>query len=117
MEVIYKEDSIDTDFNSKYISYIDNVLRLFGNDISLTELMRMDLPSTRAFIDARQRNLTKSMENYRDGKIDYYSSQYLVGGFGGGISSSKDSSSQITYKREKRSNNLRAIKNEKNDNN
>jgi hypothetical protein len=58
------------------------MLRLFDGDVSLTELVNMDLPSSRVLIQARIDNLKESQENYENGKLDSYSRRYasLMGG-------------------------------------
>jgi hypothetical protein len=62
---------------------IDATLRLFDGDITLTELVHMDLPSQRALIQSRIDNLKESQENFENGKLDSYSRRYasIMGGF------------------------------------
>jgi hypothetical protein len=62
---------------------LDATLRLFDGDISLTELVHMDLPSQRALIQSRIDNLKESQENFENGKLDSYSRRYasVMGGF------------------------------------
>jgi hypothetical protein len=57
---------------------LDATLRLFDGDITLTELVHMDLPSQRALIQSRIDNLKESQENYENGKIDSYSRRYAT---------------------------------------
>lgn len=74
----------------QYIARIDMTLRLFDGDISLTELMNMDIPSQRALVQSRIKKLNESMENLENGRVDAYSRRYagtMGGGFGGGSSS------------------------------
>jgi hypothetical protein len=62
---------------------LDATLRLFDGDITLTELVHMDLPIQRALIQGRIDNLKESQENFEDGKLDSYSRRYasVMGGF------------------------------------
>jgi hypothetical protein len=62
---------------------LDATLRLFDGDITLTELVHMDLPSQRALIQSRIDNLKESQENYENGKLDSYSRRYanVMGGY------------------------------------
>lgn len=55
---------------------IDMILRLFDGDISLSELVSLDLPSQRALVQARLDNLKHSQESFEAGKIDSYSRRY-----------------------------------------
>jgi hypothetical protein len=61
---------------------LDATLRLFDGDVSLTELVHMDLPSQRALIQSRIDNLKESQENFENGKLDSYSRRYasVMGG-------------------------------------
>jgi hypothetical protein len=62
---------------------LDATLRLFDGDVTLTELVHMDLPSQRALIQSRIDNLKESQENFENGKIDSYSRRYasIMGGY------------------------------------
>jgi hypothetical protein len=62
---------------------LDATLRLFDGDITLTELVHMDLPSQRALIQSRIDNLKESQENFENGKLDSYSRRYasIMGGY------------------------------------
>ena len=55
---------------------IDGMVRLFDGDISLSEVLSMDIPSQRAMVQARLEQLRKSQEAYNEGKIDAYSRRY-----------------------------------------
>jgi hypothetical protein len=52
---------------------LDAMLRLFDGDISLTELVHMDLPSQRALVQSRIDNLKESQEKLKNGIVDSYS--------------------------------------------
>lgn len=54
------------------------MVRLFDGDISLTEILHMDLPMTRAWVEARLKRLQESQKNYeKNGIIDSYSRRYM----------------------------------------
>ena len=55
---------------------IDGMVRLFDGDISLSEVLSMDIPSQRAMVQARLEQLRKSQDAYNEGKIDAYSRRY-----------------------------------------
>lgn len=69
---------------------IDGIVRLFDGDLSLSEVLSMDIPSQRAMVQARLEQLRKSQEAYNEGKIDAYSRRYAstmgITGAGGGNS-------------------------------
>lgn len=82
---------------------IDGMVRLFDGDISLSEILSMDIPSQRAMVQARLEQLRKSQEAYNEGKIDAYSRRYAstmgITGAGGGslpapLESNSDTSPQ-----------------------
>jgi hypothetical protein len=52
---------------------LDAILRLFDGDISLTELVHMDLPAQRALVQSRIDNLNESQEKLKNGIVDSYS--------------------------------------------
>lgn len=72
------------------------MVRLFDGDLTLSEILSMDIPAQRAMIQARLENLRKSQEAYSQGKIDAYSRRYAnTMGLGGPIQTpSLPSSSQ-----------------------
>ena len=95
---------------------IDGMVRLFDGDISLSEVLSMDIPSQRAMVQARLEQLRKSQEAYNEGKIDAYSRRYAstmgITGSGGsptlpGYSQDADTSPQQNQQ-EKQSLNARA---------
>jgi hypothetical protein len=59
---------------------IDAMLRLFDGDVSLTELVHMDLPSQRALVQSRIDNLRESQEKLKKGIIDSFSISNRYGG-------------------------------------
>lgn len=66
------------------------ILRLFDGDISLSELVSLDMPSQRALVQARLNNLKKSQEAFENGRIDAYSRRY-ASTMGGGINANTSS--------------------------
>jgi hypothetical protein len=88
---------------------LDAILRLFDGDVSLTELVHMDLPSQRALIQSRIDNLKESHENFENGKLDSYSRRYanVMGAF----IQNKTPPAEKTSEEQKRPNmNLRAMR-------
>jgi hypothetical protein len=85
---------------------LDATLRLFDGDISLAELVRMDLPSQRALIQSRIDNLKESQENFENGKLDSYSRRYasVMGGY---LQRPPSQSEQIADKEKRGAKNLR----------
>lgn len=59
------------------------MVRLFDGDISFTEIMSMDIPASRAMIQARLENLRRSQEQYSQGILDAYSRRYASTMFSG----------------------------------
>jgi hypothetical protein len=62
---------------------LDAILRLFDGDITLSELVRMDMPSQRVIVEARIANLKDSQDRFEKGFVDSYSRRYasVMGGF------------------------------------
>lgn len=85
-----------------FVKKIDNILRLFDGDLSLSEIISMDYPSQRAMVFARIENLKKSQEAFEQGKIDSYSRRYAssMGGLSsiGSSTSISSTSPQSQYK-------------------
>lgn len=77
------ENEIQSDISLMSMKRLDATLRLFDGDVTLTELVHMDLPSQRALIKSRVDNLKESQENFENGKLDSYSRRYasVMGGF------------------------------------
>jgi hypothetical protein len=111
IEVVDREVEIQTDVSLVNMKRLDAILRLFDGDVSLTELVHMDLPSQRALIQSRIDNLKESHENYENGKIDSYSRRYanVMGGFipgrGGPERTGKEETKKVNM-------NMRALINE-----
>lgn len=66
----------DDDIPLPLAQKIDGMVRLFDGDVTLSELLSMDIPSQRALVQARLENLRRSQEAYKQGKIDSYSRRY-----------------------------------------
>ena len=64
------------DLPLSYMQKIDALLRFFDGDVTINELLSMDIPSQRALFQARLENLKKSQEAFANGKIDAYSRRY-----------------------------------------
>lgn len=67
------------------------MVRLFDGDVSFTEIMNMDLPMSKAFVEGRLKRLQESQRNYeKNGIIDSYSRRYVssMSPFGGGMHAS-----------------------------
>lgn len=55
---------------------IDGMVRLFDGDYTASEILSMDIPSTRSMISARLKALKESQDKYQNGIIDAYSRRY-----------------------------------------
>lgn len=66
----------DDDIPLPLAQKIDGMVRLFDGDVTLSEILAMDIPSQRAMVQARLENLRRSQEAYKQGKIDAYSRRY-----------------------------------------
>jgi hypothetical protein len=73
IEVIDRKSELHTDMPIMQVKKLDAMLRLFDGDVSLTELVHMDLPSQRAWVHSRIDNLRESQEKYKKGIIDSFS--------------------------------------------
>jgi len=70
------------------------MVRLFDGDLTLGEILSMDIPSQKVMVQARLENLRRSQENYSKGQIDAYSRRYAnTMAFGAPSSIYKDSES------------------------
>lgn len=93
--------------NLAFVEKMDMMLRLFDGDITLTELISLDIPSQRALVQARLENLKRSQEAYENGKIDMYSRRYASTMSSGPSSSSTSYSSSPSPSETSRSRNVR----------
>ena len=81
------DSEFDDDIPMLLAMKIDGMIRLFDGDMSLSEILSMDIPSQRVMVKARLENLKQSQENYKNGIIDAYSRKYAgMGGMFGGVS-------------------------------
>ena len=83
--------------SAAFVEKMDMILRLFDGDISLSELISLDMPSQRALVQARINNLRKSQEAFDNGRIDAYSRRY-ASTMGGGLGLGNSGSTSIQYK-------------------
>lgn len=76
----------NTDIPLEIASLIDSQMRLFDGDVTLGEIMNLDIPLKKSLMMARLTNLKKSRERFeKHGEIDSYTRKEMSNGMLSGL--------------------------------